>query len=103
MLKTGLYFDRKDMDILRLVNRVLEGRKKSVGIAVDPHLHPHGIKELVDTAVSRMAYAVVNLLSNLDAGRTQTRDRLMGLRILYDEVINSTRSGLSHNTARVLM
>ena len=103
MLGTGLFFDRKDMDILRLVNRVLEGRIKSIGIAADPHLHPHGIKELVDSAVARMAYAVVNLLRNLDAGRTQTRDRLLGLRILYDEVINSTRSGLSRNTARVLM
>ncbi len=99
----GIYFDRQDVDILRLVNRVLDGSAQAQERSVDIHLHPHGIKELVDSPVARMAYAVVNLLRNLEAGRTQARDRLFGLRILYDEVINSASSSLCRNTARVLM
>ncbi|MDO5537779.1 MAG: hypothetical protein Q4F72_09670, partial [Desulfovibrionaceae bacterium] len=102
-LSKGIYFDSKDADILRLVNRVLEGRAKPQESAIDPHLHPHGIKELVDSPVARMAYAVVNLLRNLEAGRTQARDRLLGLGILYNEVINSAHTSFCRNTARVLM
>ncbi|MDO5538116.1 MAG: hypothetical protein Q4F72_11385, partial [Desulfovibrionaceae bacterium] len=103
MQRHGIYFDRQDEDILRLVNRVLEGRTQTQEVFADPHLHPHGIKELVDSPVARMAYAVVNLLRNLEAGRTQANDRLLGLRILYDEVINSAHTSLCRNTARVLM
>ncbi len=101
--RQSIYFDREDEEILRLINRVLEGRSQSQERFADLPLHPHGIKELVDTPVARMAYAVVNLLRNLEAGRTQARDRLLGLRILYDEVINSAHTSLCRNTARVLM
>lgn len=44
-----------------------------------------------------MAYAVVNLLRNLEeSGGGQARDRLLALRILYDEVLNSAHTMLRH-------
>lgn len=98
-----IFFDRRDTDILQLVNRVLRGRAQTSEAPMDPSLHPHGIKELVDTPAARMAFAVVNLLHNLETGRTQAADRLLGLRVLYDEVINSAHTTLRRNTARVLM
>ena len=101
---SGMYFDRQDRDILALVNNILaQDKDSSETFLFDTNLHPHGIKELVATPVSRMAYAVVNLLRNLQTGRTQARDRLLALRTLYDEVLNSAHSTLRHNTARALM
>ena len=97
-----MYFDRSDNDILQLVNRVQRASVTGEPIA-NPNLHPHGIKELVDTPAARMAYAVVNLLHNLETTRSQAKDRLLGLRILYDEVINAAHTTLRRNTARVLM
>ena len=120
----GLYFDKQDSDILALVNRIqeshavpadsrtdsrmcpLEGVSKRLYTddrLFDPNMHPHGIKEMVGTPVSRMAYAVINLLHNLEAGGTQAKDRLLALQTLYDEVLNSAHSSLRRNTARVLM
>ena len=97
-----MYFDRSDNDILQLVNRVLRA-SSTADLLANPDLHPHGIKELVDTPAARMAYAVVNLLHNLETTRSQAKDRLLGLRVLYDEVINSAHTTLRRNTARVLM
>ena len=113
--KYGIYFDKQDSDILALVNRIQEshaapaapGQTEAqtcplVGISAQrppsedrlfaPNLHPHGIKEMVGTPVSRMAYAVINLLHNLEAGGAQARDRLLALQTLYDEVLNSAHS-----------
>lgn len=99
----GIYFDRQDRDILALVNRILESDSRhSEHCLFNPNLHPHGIKELVGSPVSRMAFAVVNLLRNLEAGGT-AKDRLLALQTLYDEVLNSAHSTLRRNTARVLM
>ena len=104
MGKHGIYFDQKDVEILQLVNRILDKRKSGTDNGMlNPDLHPHGIKELVDTPVARMAYAVVNLLRNLETGSVQARDRLVGLKILYDEVLSSAHTSLRRNTARVLM
>ncbi|MDR1776500.1 MAG: hypothetical protein LBR31_01560 [Desulfovibrio sp.] len=100
----GIYFDKQDSDILALVNRMLEVRANQADISLfDPGLHPHGIKELVASPVSRIAYAVINLLRNLEAGSVQARDRLLALESLYDEVLNSAHSELRRNTARVLV
>ena len=66
---SDIYFDKQDRDILALVNRILESHcGASEDCLFDPNLHPHGIKEMVATPVSRMAYAVINLLRNLEAG-----------------------------------
>lgn len=101
---TSIYFDQQDRDILALVNRILESRRGPCEDCLfDPELHPHGIKELATSPVSRMAYAVINLLRSLEAGGTQARDRLLALQTLYDEVLTSAHSLLRRNTARVLM
>lgn len=102
--RTSLYFDQQDKDILALVNRILESHcGPSEDCLFDPELHPHGIKELATSPVSRMAYAVINLLRSLENGGTQAEDRLLALQTLYDEVLTSAHSLLRRNTARVLM
>ena len=97
-----IFFDRQDRDILVLVNRILEAPNvPSRDNLFNPELHPHGIKELVTSPASRMAYAVINLLRNLEVGGS--RDRLLALQTLYDEVLTSAHSALRRNTARALM
>ena len=97
-----IFFDRQDRDILVLVNRILEAPNvPSRDNLFNPELHPHGIKELVTFPASRMAYAVINLLRNLEVGGS--RDRLLALQTLYDEVLTSAHSALRRNTARALM
>lgn len=77
---SDIYFDKQDRDILALVNRILESHcGASEDCLFDPNLHPHGIKEMVATPVSRMAYAVINLLRNLEAGGTQGQGSSAGL------------------------
>ena len=102
-LLENLYFDREDKAVLSLVNRILDSSRDTKERLFDPNLHPHGIEELVASPVERMAYAVVNLLRNLESGSGQTEDRLLALQTLYDEVLNSAHSALRRNTARVLM
>lgn len=99
-----IYFDKQDRDILNLVNRILDtkGAPAEDGL-FNPNLSPHGIKELAASPVARMAYAVINLLRNLEVGASQAKDRLLALEVLYDEVLNSAHSLLRRNTARVLM
>ena len=100
-MSVELYFDRQDREILTMVNRILECPDKSQSRVFDANLHPHGIKGLVISRVSRVAYAVINLLTNLEVG--QADDRLMALQALYDEVMSSAHSMLRRNTARVLL
>lgn len=101
---SDIYFDAKDRSILALVNRILESRDTPSNTGLfNPNLSPHGIKELAASPVARMAYAVINLLRNLDAGASQAKDRLLALEVLYAEVLNSAHSQLRRNTARVLM
>ena len=86
-----IFFDRQDRDILVLVNRILDAPNvPSRDNLFNPELHPHGIKELVTSPASRMAYAVINLLRNLEVGGS--RDRLLALQTLYDEVLTSAHS-----------
>lgn len=102
--RAGLFFDKQDRDILTLVNHILEApRLRSDDSLFNPNLHPHGVKELVTSPVSRMAYAVINLLRNLESGGSRSRERLLALQALYDEVLSSAHSALRRNTARVLM
>lgn len=100
---SGIFFDKQDRDILALVNRILESRSKADDGLFDPNLSPHGIKELAASQVARMAYAVVNLLRNLETGASQAKDRLLALEVLYEEVLSSAHSLLRRNTARVLL
>ena len=65
-----LYFDKQDRDMLVIINRVLSNPETHAdAIFLDAELHPHGIKGLVVPPVFRVAYAVINLLTKLEAGQ----------------------------------
>ena len=71
-MSVSFYFDRQDREILTLVTRILECPDKAQSRVFDANLHPHGIKGLVISRVSRVAYAVINLLTNLEVGQATT-------------------------------
>ncbi|MCR5562325.1 MAG: hypothetical protein K6F46_02975 [Desulfovibrio sp.] len=98
-----IYFDKQDRSILAMVNRIIDLGSVRDDPLLDTSLHPHGIKELVASPVERMAFAVVNLLRNLEGHSRPAEDRLTAFQALYDEVLNSAHSALRRNTARVLM
>ncbi len=98
-----LLFDRKDHELLRLVQDVLnrEQSRKNFKDLLNPYLHPHGIKEMAASQGFRIAYAMADLLHSLESGKAA--DRLSALSALHDEVLNITHSALRINTARVLL
>ena len=97
------YFDKRDRDLLTIVNRVLS--RSTPGTAgkkgLFPWFHPHGIKELAETRGLRIAYAVIHLLESLEAGDIE--DRLNALRSLRDEVRHASAGSMPKNAARVLL
>lgn len=102
MRRSKLYFDKQDWDMLALINKVLDSpHNRQHSQLLDADLHPHGIKDLVLSQEFRVAYAVINLLTNLEAG--QAADRILALQALYDEVLTSAQTTLRRNTARVLI
>jgi hypothetical protein len=98
-----LLFDRKDHELLKMVQEVLsqEESRKSFQNLLNPYLNPHGIKEMAAYRGYRIAYAMANLLHSLEIGKAA--DRLSALRALHDEVMTITYSSLRRNTARVLL
>jgi len=102
-LFSKLLYDRKDHELLRLVEEVLnrEQSRKNFKNLLNPYLNPHGIKEMAASQGFRIAYAMAGLLHSLEIGRSD--DRLSSLAALHDEVLNITHSVLRINTARVLL
>ncbi len=102
-LFSKLLFDRKDHELLRLIQDVLnrEQSRKNFKNLLNPYLNPHGIKEMAAPQGFRIAYAMADLLHSLEIGKAA--DRLSALRALHDEVLNITHSSLRLNTARVLL
>ena len=102
-LFSKLLFDRKDHELLKMVQEVLnqEHFRKNYESLLNPYLNPHGIKEMAASQGFRIAHAMVNLLHSLEIGKAA--DRLSALRALHDEVLNITHSYLRRNTARVLL
>lgn len=97
-----LFFDRKDHNLLRIVNDVLrEEDPRSLKSLLIPYLHPHGIKEMAASRGLRIAYAVIKLFRSLE--RNDAADRLRTLRALRDEVFSSSGTVTPKNTARVLL
>ena len=96
-------FDRRDHELVRLVNRMLEGGHEGTFVRklYYPYFHPHGIKEMTESKGLRIAYAVIHLLSSLEEGRVD--ERLSALQALRKEVIDTAEGPLPKNTARVLM
>jgi len=97
-----LFFDRKDHELLRIVNDVLKDDvPRSLKRLLIPYLHPHGIKEMAASTGLRIAYAVIKLFRSLE--RNNAADRLSTLRALRDEVFSSSGTVWPKNTARVLL
>lgn len=102
---SSLFFDAKDYDLLRVVNRFLErdltAPHENTPRLLHPSLHPHGIKEMAISQETRVAYAVINLLDTLEVGLVT--ERIKTLRTLHDEVLYSGTSSFRYNTGRVLI
>jgi hypothetical protein len=98
-----LMFDRNDQQLLVMLNDILNKEKsdKPLEGLLNPYLHPHGIKELAAPQGLRIAYAMINFLDSLEAGKAH--ERVSALRSVREEVLNATRSPLRNNTARVLL
>ncbi|WP_211234124.1 hypothetical protein [Desulfocurvus vexinensis] len=101
-IRSRLYFDRKDHQLLGIVSDVLRHREgRDLKRLLAPIMHPRGIKEMAATKGLRIAYAVASLFRSLERG--QADERLRSLRALRDETLHSSHSHLRMNTARVLM
>jgi hypothetical protein len=96
-------FDRRDHELIRIVNNVLSGSGDDAHTRriYYPYFHAQGIKEMAETKGLRIAYAVIHLLSSLEVGGVE--ERLKALRTLRKEVIDTAEGSLAMNTARVLM
>ncbi len=103
-LLESLFYDAKDHELLRVVNRFLERDRLADDVQKDFHaaLHPHGIKELAVSQEIRVAYAVVNLLDSLESG-AKMEERLNALQSLRDEVLYTGSGDFRRNTGRVLI
>ncbi|SDB39411.1 hypothetical protein SAMN05660653_01868 [Desulfonatronum thiosulfatophilum] len=102
VLQNRLYFDKKDYELLGIVNDVLDREDTpNLKSLLTPYLHPHGIKEMAASKGLRIAYAVVRLFRSLE--RSNVDERLRTLSALREEVFSSSGVGLRNNTARVLL
>jgi len=99
----GILFDKRDYELLGLVNDVLDRRESFQYLKnlLYPHLHPRGIKELAASPGLRMAYAALRLLESLEAGKAD--ERITALRCLRDEVMGRGEAHMRKNAARVLL
>ncbi len=100
---SSLYFDRQDHELLDMIGSFLakDNANQLYQRLFDASLHPNGIKVLAVSREFRIAYAVMNLLDSLEAGKV--RDRLSALTALRDEVLYSAQTGFRRNTGRVLI
>lgn len=99
----SLLFDKRDRDLLKIVNGVLsQATPDAIGKkGLFPWFHPHGIKELAETRGLRIAYAVIHLIKSLETGTIE--ERLSALRCLRDEVLHASAGSMPKNAARVLL
>ncbi|NOY75976.1 MAG: hypothetical protein GXP32_09345 [Kiritimatiellaeota bacterium] len=96
-------FDDGDYELFEFLDQAIEKNKskKYLKRLFDPYLHPHGIKELAAPREDRIAYAMINLLGSLEAGKAT--DRLAAVRTLHAEIMSGDKSAFRINTARVLL
>jgi hypothetical protein len=101
--RSRLYFDKRDYELLAIVQDVLERDPslQEMRTLLGAHLHPHGIKEMAASSGLRIAYAAIHLLGSLQKG--QAMQRLDALRALHAEALSRAHSTLRKNTARVLL
>lgn len=98
-----VFFDKNDYRLLEIVNDVLsiDSREQDVRSLLGEYLHPHGIKEMAAAQGLRIAYAIASLLGSLESGKAS--DRLVALRSLRDEVLDSSSAVFQKNSARALL
>ncbi len=98
-----ILFDRRDHELIRIVNSVLGGGSDDAHTRrlYYPYFHAQGIKEMAESKGLRIAYSVIHLLSSLEVGGVD--ERIKALRALRKEVIDTAEGSLPKNTARVLM
>ncbi len=103
MKPSRFFFDKRDYELLSIVQDVLERdiSLQETKTLLSAHLHPHGIKEMAAASSLRIAYAAIHLLGSLQKG--QAEQRLVALSSLYGEVLSQAHSTLRKNTARVLL
>ncbi len=98
-----LFFDANDYKLLAIVNDVLRrgSRPQSLSSLMAPYMHPRGIKEMAAPSGLRIAYAIVDLLGSLEAGKAAGPHRRpalparRGVQLLHHD--------FQKNTARVLL
>lgn len=102
-LKSKLLYDAQDHELLKLIEDVYDRDEMRMNFKnlLNSYFHPRGIKEMAAPKEMRIAYAMVNLLTSLEVGKTE--QRIQALRMLRDEVLFSAQSHFQKNTARVLM
>ncbi|MCK5843053.1 MAG: hypothetical protein KAG97_00010 [Victivallales bacterium] len=102
-LKDRFLFDKGDHELFEFLHKAIEKSKskKYLKRFFDPYLHPHGIKELAAPREDRIAYAMINLLGSLQAGKAS--DRVDAMRTLHAEIMSGDKSAFRLNTARVLL
>jgi hypothetical protein len=99
----GFLFDKRDHELIRIVNAVQrgEGSDEFTRRHYYPYFHPHGIKEMAESKGLRIAYAVIHLLSSLEGGGVD--ERINALRSLRKEILDIAEGPMPKNTARVLL
>lgn len=95
--RMALLFDRSDRNLLSHI----ELSQSTTAHLFNYHLHPRGIKELVNQQSIRVANLLRNLLDTLEIGREN--ERIEALHSLRDEVYFSSRGSMNKNSARVLL
>jgi len=100
---TKLLFNNDDRKLLEFLEILPEKEpsKKNYNFLLSSHMHPRGIKELVNQKVLRVAISFYHFIDTLDEGKVN--ERLSALHSLRDEVFFSAKSTMNKNTARVLL
>ena len=102
-MKKGLFFDRRDHALIRIVNSVYDAENE-LGYTRKLYytfFHPLGIKELAESKGLRMAYSIVSLLASMELGNIE--NRLQALNGLKDDILTTADGPMTRNTARVLL
>lgn len=102
-MKKEFLFDKADLKIYH--DYICAENKKnfldSDEILFNTHMHPRGIKELIESRQIRLAKSILFLLHTLESDKID--DRLQALHSLRDEVLFCAKSTMTKNTARVLL
>ena len=91
--------DKKTFEFLKSVKNT--NSASADDLILNAHLHPHGIKELMEPKQLRVAKSILLLIHAMDKGTID--ERLSALHSLRDEVIFCSENSMPKNTARLLL